>query len=305
MNRTVEPLLIGTDLDGTIVGPGGRVSARTVRALRERIGRGDRVVFLTGRSPWDDREQLPLDLLTERMMVCANGAVDVSVETGEILRAEVIDDEVMGLIAETCRRLFPGGSFCVDGIGGTVIEQDHPWREQMNAAARPVRDVVAPDALEGMGPFKVTYLHPRAGIEEMLAAAGPLLSDRVTLTYGSSVSPCFLEFAALGASKGAALERRARALGIPREHVVSFGDMPNDVSMFARSGRSFAMSTAPEQVRRAAGAVIGDVREDAVAGVLEGLHGSGSRRNPGGREGLEEGLEEAPVRHGEAAEAAR
>jgi Cof subfamily protein (haloacid dehalogenase superfamily) len=267
-----QPLLIGTDLDGTIVGPGGRVSERTVRALRERIARGDRVVFLTGKvSLGRPGRSLPLDLLTERMMVCANGAVDVSVRTGEILRAEVIDDEVMGLIAETCRRLFPGGSFCVDGIGGTVIEQDHPWRGQMNAAARPVRDVVAPDALEGMGPFKVTYLHPRAGIEEMLAAAAPLLSDRVTLTYGSSVSPCFLEFAALGASKGAALERCARALGIPHERVVSFGDMPNDVSMFARSGRSFAMSTAPEQVRRAAGAVIGDVREDAVAQVLEGL----------------------------------
>lgn len=282
MNRMAEPLLIGTDLDGTIVGPGGRVSERTVRALRTRIARGDRVVFLTGRSPWDDREQLPVDLLTEHMMVCANGAVDVSVETGEILRAEVIDDEVMGMIAETCRRLFPGGSFCVDGIGGTMIEQDHPWRAQMNSAARPVRDVVAPGSLEGMGPFKVTYLHPRAGIEEMLAAAAPLLSDRVTLTYGSSVSPCFLEFAALGASKGAALERRARALGIPHEQVVSFGDMPNDVSMFARSGRSFAMATAPESVRRAAGAVIGDVREDAVAQVLEGLDG---------------GLAEIPARH--------
>lgn len=273
MTRPPGPLLIGTDLDGTIVGPDGHVSTRTVRALWERIGRGDRVVFLTGRSPWDDRERLPIDLLTERMMVCANGAVDVSTDTGEILRAEVVDDEAMGLVAETCRRLFPGGSFCVDGVGGTVIEQDHPWRDRMNSAARPVRDVVAADALEGMHPFKVTYLHPRAGIEEMLAAVGPLLSDRVTLTYGSSRAPCFLEFAALGASKGAALERCARALGIPTEQVLSFGDMPNDVSMFARSGRSFAMSAAPAQVRRAASTVIGDVRDDAVARVLEDLDG--------------------------------
>jgi Cof subfamily protein (haloacid dehalogenase superfamily) len=268
-----EPLLIGTDLDGTIVGPGGSVSARTVRSLQTRIDRGDRVLFLTGRSPWDSREGLPLDLLTEDVMVCANGAVDVDVRDGSILHADVIEDRVMEQIAETCRRLFPGGSFCIDGIGGTIIEEDHPWRAAMNPTARPVADAASARSLDGMGPFKVTYLHPHAGIEEMIAAAAPLLSDRVTLTYGSSTSPCFLEFAALGASKGEALDRHARALGIPTERVLSFGDMPNDVSMFSRSGRSFAMGSAPASVRAAASAAIGDVSQDAVAQVLDGLDG--------------------------------
>ncbi|MGO2360185.1 MAG: HAD-IIB family hydrolase [Brachybacterium tyrofermentans] len=266
-----EPHLIGTDLDGTIVGQDGTVSRRTVAALRARIAAGDRVIFLTGRSPWDSRERLPLDVLTENVMVCANGAVDLETEGDVLLRAETIRDEDMRLLATTCRRLFPGGWFCLDGVGGTAIELEHPWRSAMAPSARPVADAASPEILADIEPFKVTYLHPRAGIEEMVAAVGPVLGDRVTLTYGSRRAPCFLEFAALGASKGAALARHARALGIPPERVLAFGDMPNDVSMFAAAGHSFAMADAPVPVRRAAGAVIGGVADDAVAEVLENL----------------------------------
>lgn len=263
--------LIGTDLDGTIVGPDGTVSPRTVAALSGRVAAGDRIIFLTGRSPWDSRERLPLDLLTENVMVCANGAVDLDPVDGVLLRAETIRDEDMRLLAATCRRLFPGGWFCLDGMGGTAIELEHPWRSAMNPSARPVADAASPETLADIDPFKVTYLHPHAGIEEMVAAVSPLLGDRVTLTYGSSRAPCFLEFSALGASKGAALARHAHALGIPPDRVLAFGDMPNDVSMFAIAGHSFAMAEAPEPVRRAAGAVIGGVADDAVAEILESL----------------------------------
>ena len=57
---------------------------------------------------------------------------------------------------------------------------------------------------------------------------------------------------AAGMTKGTALELLAQHHGVSPEEVVAVGDWYNDVPMFERAGRSFAMGQAPEAIKKAA-----------------------------------------------------
>ena len=72
--RGWRPRLVATDLDGTIIGPEGEISDRTVRALQRVEELGVPVVFVTGRPP------RRLRVVSERtghtgLAICANGAI--------------------------------------------------------------------------------------------------------------------------------------------------------------------------------------------------------------------------------------
>ena len=80
--------------------------------------------------------------------------------------------------------------------------------------------------------------------------------------------PTLGELTAPGLSKGVALAKLARHLGVAREHVIAIGDEDNDVPMIQWAGLGLAMGNAPETVQRAAKAVIPTVDEDGVAWAI-------------------------------------
>lgn len=89
-------------------------------------------------------------------------------------------------------------------------------------------------------PARIQAIRPE--IQELL---GP------TFHVTSSV-PSFLEITSERATKGLALAWIANALGIAREETMAIGDAYNDLSMLKWAGTSFAMSHAPEDVKRVA-----------------------------------------------------
>lgn len=88
---------------------------------------------------------------------------------------------------------------------------------------------------------------------DRLQAIRPVLKDLLGPNFHITSSiPSFLEITAERATKGLALEWIANSLGISREETMAVGDAYNDVSMLKWAGTSFAMSHAPEDVKRAA-----------------------------------------------------
>jgi hydroxymethylpyrimidine pyrophosphatase-like HAD family hydrolase len=83
--------------------------------------------------------------------------------------------------------------------------------------------------------------------------------------------PLFLEFVAPGVSKGAALRRLARRLGIDMADVLAAGDQLNDLEMVAAAGWGVAMPHAPAALRAAARVIAPPLEEDGLARVLEEL----------------------------------
>lgn len=103
-----------------------------------------------------------------------------------------------------------------------------------------------------------------------LAAAEPqlreMLGDRASVVRSQ---PYYLDVTPAGTNKGTLVAELARRLGVPREEIVTLGDMENDVAMFRNSGFSIAMGNATEEVKRAASAVTVSNDQDGFAAAIE------------------------------------
>lgn len=93
-------------------------------------------------------------------------------------------------------------------------------------------------------------------------------------TLGSSVSaarsqPFYLDVTHPNANKGEVVVMASEFAKIPLEEIATIGDMPNDVTMFKKSGMSIAMGNASPEVQQAATYVTASNQQDGFAVAVE------------------------------------
>lgn len=81
--------------------------------------------------------------------------------------------------------------------------------------------------------------------------------------------PYYLDVTSEAATKGAVVDYLSSKLKVPRERIASIGDMPNDVSMFRRTGLSIAMGNASDAVKAKADVTTTDCDHDGFADAME------------------------------------
>jgi Cof subfamily protein (haloacid dehalogenase superfamily) len=79
----------------------------------------------------------------------------------------------------------------------------------------------------------------------------------------------YLDVTPPGHDKGTFVAAMAAWLGISLDEVATIGDMQNDLPMFARSGTSFAMGNAADEIKRHATHVTASNEEDGFAKAME------------------------------------
>jgi Cof subfamily protein (haloacid dehalogenase superfamily) len=79
----------------------------------------------------------------------------------------------------------------------------------------------------------------------------------------------YLDVTPPGHDKGTFVEAMAKRLGISTAAVATIGDMQNDLPMFARSGVSFAMGNATDDVKKHATHVTDSNERDGFAAAME------------------------------------
>jgi Cof subfamily protein (haloacid dehalogenase superfamily) len=92
--------------------------------------------------------------------------------------------------------------------------------------------------------------------------------------FGASVSaarsqPFYLDVTHPKANKGEVVVVASEFARIPTEQIASIGDMPNDITMFEKSGVSIAMGNADPEVQRAATYVTSSNQEEGFAMAIE------------------------------------
>ena len=85
----------------------------------------------------------------------------------------------------------------------------------------------------------------------------------------SRSQPYYLDVTHLEATKGGVVEFLSRSMNIPEEAIATLGDMPNDVSMFEKSGLSIAMGNASKEVQAQANFVSLSNEEEGFAYAIE------------------------------------
>ena len=87
-----------------------------------------------------------------------------------------------------------------------------------------------------------------------------------------------------GMDKGVGLADLCEKLGLTLADAVAAGDSANDVGMLKAAGLGCCMSNGTPDAKAAADRVIGDVREDGLAALIEELWFDGPKAGPSGRD---------------------
>ena len=112
--------------------------------------------------------------------------------------------------------------------------------------------------------------HPTLSDDELAEAAQQAAGGLVGVTMAGEG---IVEILPLGLTKATGLSLAARRLGMKAADTIAFGDMPNDIPMFAWAGHSVAMANAHEELKAVADEVTLSNEEDGIAVVLERLLG--------------------------------
>lgn len=260
------PLLVATDLDGTIIRGDGTISERTVAAFARVEAAGARFVLVTGRPP-RVMARIAARFGHRGTAICSNGALTYDMRSDTVLAGRLIAPADLAAAARALRGAVPG-----IGIGCEYPD---------GQAADDVFDAVAFDAeveiprlgdqaLFGRPAAKLLGRHLGYSPDELLTLAAPVLDGLVSVSHSNGKS--LVEATAVGVSKATAVAELAARYGAGPESVLAFGDMPNDLPLMSWAGHSCAVANAHPAVLAAATCVIGSNDADGVARYLEELY---------------------------------
>jgi Cof subfamily protein (haloacid dehalogenase superfamily) len=266
----VKPLLIATDVDGTLIDNDENLSPRTRSVVRAVVDAGAQFVLATGRPP---RWVQPIvdQLGFAPMAVCANGAVIYDPATDRIISARTLSTDALRQLAEIATRVIPGSGLAVERVGNSAHDAatpqfvsspgyEHAWLNPDNTEVS-VEDLLSAPAV------KLLIRKAGARSADMAAALAPHIGVQGDITY--STNNGLIEIVPLGISKATGIAELASPLGVEAADVVTFGDMPNDVPMLGWAGLGVAMGNAHPDAVAAADEVTATNAEDGVAQVLE------------------------------------
>jgi Cof subfamily protein (haloacid dehalogenase superfamily) len=241
------------DIDDTLVGPDGLISAANAAAVARLVAAGTRVVLASGRS---HANMLPFHHalgLPPGPIISAQGAVVQESGTGEVRFARAMSPlDVADVTRDGREHGFAVQHYRPSGIHVDTRTRWTEYDQARNAEPhRLVHDLLATGA-DGGAPddvVKMIWLGDHDAITQAVAHAHARYDARLTVTR---TDPPYLEFSAANVSKATALAAVAEELGVPRAHVVAFGDGNNDAAMLAWAGVGVAMPHARPSAQAAA-----------------------------------------------------
>ncbi len=262
-----RPKLIATDLDGTIVPHVNPISKRTIAAFDRAHDLGVEIFFVTGRPPrW-------MGEITETFSmgsaICCNGGIIYDLRNEKVLEKFPIPEKDLVNAVNELRRVVPTVTFAVETEDRFHREKAYvpKWDiGQDNIGVQSIEDIFDKEILKILARVDESLM----SADELLAIAQPLLDGVLTVTH-SAGSASLLEMSAVGISKGETLAKMAARMGIDAKDSVSFGDNPNDFSMFEWCARSYAMEDGHPEGRKYAKFVAPPCDEDGVAQIIEEL----------------------------------
>ena len=248
--------LAAVDIDDTLVGPDGVISADNAAAVAELLARGMHVVLASGRS---HTNMLPFHRalgLPPGPVISAQGAVVQDSDTGAVRFSHAMPAAEVADVTRDGR----AHGFAVQHYrpGGIHVDTRTRWTEYDQARnSEPhvhVADLLTSGEHGGTprDVAKIIWLGDPDVVTGAVAPAHARYDARLAVTR---TDPPYLEFSAPNVNKATALAEVAEALGAERAQVVAFGDVNNDAPMLAWAGLGVAMPHAAATARAAANVI--------------------------------------------------
>lgn len=258
--------LVATDLDGTLLRDDETVSARTREALAAAAAAGAAHIVVTGRAaPWT--RHILDDLGYDGLAVCAQGAQVYHAGEHKLLTSLTLDRQLAGLALSKVEAEIGPLALAAsrDGLDGEVLVGPG---YHVQEGPRPAVFIQDPAELWAAPLNKVYIQHPDLDDDALAKAARAAVGNLVDVVMAG---PGVVEILPLGLSKATGLSLAARRLGVKAADTIAFGDMPNDIPMFAWAGHGVAMANAHGDLKTVAQEITASNEDDGIAVVLERL----------------------------------
>lgn len=284
--------MIALDLDGTLIGPDGSISAPNRRAIERAREAGIRVTVCTGRG-FVECERFLSVIGQKDPVIVAGGSILSCPTTRRTIHRFAIDQSVVMRAVD--RLLGHGHAVLVlkdpveAGYDYLVVQgdQNHPidpvtawWFREMNVKARFARSLVedehpehtvrfgicGPDVTLGpIGDDLLGHIGDEIHLHNFPAVVAP---EHTRLT-GEGRRYHILEVFSRDANKWTALSWLGASHGVTPDRIVAIGDEVNDEAMLRGAGLGIAMGNGVERAKQAAKRVTLRHDEDGVAYAID------------------------------------
>jgi hypothetical protein len=231
MARPGLPKLIATDLDGTLVRSDDTVSAYTHEVLDRVRAAGIRIVGATGRGP-RLAEITRNDIRAADFLVLAHGGWVYDTADPRPLRNERLSGALLGSLLTDLEAEVGPLTVMVEALEHVDAPlwgtRTPDWRYEVVVEERSRAECLDADVI------KAYACAPGRHVDDLLAAARRIVPAHVASVTQAGLN--VIEICPANVDKGTGLAVVAQAVGVDPADVLVFGDMPNDLPMFAWAG---------------------------------------------------------------------
>lgn len=253
------------DLDGTLVREDFSVSDATVHALDMIRAAHIPVIVATART-------LPglqhLAEVAERadVVVCCSGAIGWSAAQGPLWQDELSSATTTRVVA-----LATGRGAAVASYDGELWRMSKEYARLSPGQPHGPRRATVELAELASSPCSTMAVRGSCGD---LANLAKLLAGQANAALSHVGKSTVLDITPAKVDKGTGARRALAVLGLNPGTAVSFGDMPNDLSLFTVTGRSYAVGNRHPAVVNAAHEVLESVEHDGFSRKIADLAGA-------------------------------
>lgn len=264
MNGNTPIRLVLADVDGTLVTKDKILTDRALQAVRDLRSCGILFAITTGRPP-RGATMLIESLQIDTPVAGFNGAVvinpDMSVLETKIL-GEHVTKQTIDLIAKHGLDvwLYTADKWLITNPTAPHVERE-AWTVRFDPTVVPDFSPYSSNVVKIVGISDDVDAMRRCEAE-----AQKVLGKQATATRSQ---PYYLDVTHSDANKGAVVDTLVKMLGVPRSHIATIGDQPNDVLMFEKSGLSIAMGNASDEVKERADHVTSSSEDEGFANAME------------------------------------
>jgi len=261
----MEYKMLFLDLDNTLLSSDLTISEENLDAIRKASESGVKVVICTGRGIFSVNhiaEQLKIEW-NNCYIICLNGGAIYKGYPPVLIKERLFDNKSAAIIYETAKKYSVDIQIYRDDklILESKTERVKMYIEKMNADFMLVESIADYD-----GKIAKILLN---GPNNVLLKIHRHLSRRLKEFNIFFSSPNYLEFTAIGTTKGEAMAELSELMGITLSETIAMGDNYNDISMIRTAGLGVAVRNADEAVKSQANYITKSTNdESAVAEVI-------------------------------------
>ena len=271
--------LLLADVDGTLVTREKVLTPRAIASVQALAAAGIAFAITSGRPPRGMQMLVePLSLTTP--IAAFNGGLfvrpDLSVIEQRVLQHEVVEPVIAIIKARKLDVwIYRGIDWFVPELHGPHVDREE-WTVKFPPTVVPdftgKMDDVA--KIVGVSDDLEAVAECEEAVRRDFASAVPSKQSNPPRQPGSQVSaarsqPYYVDVTHPNANKGAVVLALSKMLAIPVEQIATIGDMPNDTTMFAKSGLSIAMGQSSDEVKGAATYVTTSSEEEGFANAVD------------------------------------